>query len=99
MTFFRDWVLFMRDSVGKPSEKVNSREFWRVEFHLQVIDYELEPVVGIEPTTHGLQNRCSTTELNWPNICPPKSCLSPLTQFSGQRAPRLRIQPRREAFN
>ena len=26
---------------------------------------ELEPVVGIEPTTDGLQNRCSTTELNW----------------------------------
>ena len=26
---------------------------------------KLEPVVGIEPTTDGLQNRCSTTELNW----------------------------------
>src|SRR5438093_724045 len=25
----------------------------------------LEPVVGLEPTTDGLQNRCSTTELNW----------------------------------
>ena len=25
----------------------------------------LEPVVGVEPTTYGLQNRCSTTELNW----------------------------------
>jgi hypothetical protein len=25
----------------------------------------MEPVVGIEPTTDGLQNRCSTTELNW----------------------------------
>ena len=25
----------------------------------------LEPVVGIEPTTDGLQNRSSTTELNW----------------------------------
>ena len=24
-----------------------------------------EPVVGFEPTTDGLQNRCSTTELNW----------------------------------
>lgn len=23
-----------------------------------------EPVVGFEPTTDGLQNRCSTTELN-----------------------------------
>lgn len=29
----------------------------------------MEPVVGIEPTTDGLQNRCSTAELNWhPNI-------------------------------
>jgi hypothetical protein len=25
----------------------------------------VEPVVGVEPTTDGLQNRCSTTELNW----------------------------------
>src|SRR5271155_5819016 len=25
----------------------------------------MEPVVGFEPTTDGLQNRCSTTELNW----------------------------------
>ena len=30
---------------------------WRVE--------ELEPAVGFEPTTDGLQNRCSTTELSW----------------------------------
>src|SRR6266568_4075327 len=27
----------------------------------------MEPVVGLEPTTDGLQNRCSTTELNWLN--------------------------------
>lgn len=27
---------------------------------------ELEPAVGFEPTTDGLQNRCSTTELSWP---------------------------------
>jgi hypothetical protein len=27
----------------------------------------MEPVVGFEPTTDGLQNRCSTTELNWLN--------------------------------
>ena len=26
---------------------------------------DLEPAVGFEPTTDGLQNRCSTTELNW----------------------------------
>src|SRR5438128_10369100 len=26
---------------------------------------KVEPVVGFEPTTDGLQNRCSTTELNW----------------------------------
>ena len=29
---------------------------------------KLEPVVGIEPTTDGLQNRCSTTELHWPPV-------------------------------
>src|SRR2546430_1295671 len=28
--------------------------------------FEMEPVVGIEPTTHALRKRCSTTELNWP---------------------------------
>jgi hypothetical protein len=28
----------------------------------------MEPVVGFEPTTDGLQNRCSTTELNWLDI-------------------------------
>jgi hypothetical protein len=26
----------------------------------------VEPAVGIEPTTDGLQNRCSTAELSWP---------------------------------
>jgi hypothetical protein len=25
----------------------------------------MEPVAGFEPATDGLQNRCSTTELNW----------------------------------
>ena len=25
----------------------------------------LEPAVGFGPTTYGLQNRCSTTELRW----------------------------------
>ena len=30
---------------------------------MDLIQTELE--VGIEPTTDGLQNRCSTTELNW----------------------------------
>src|SRR5438046_3081494 len=28
-------------------------------------DIQVKPVVGIEPTTDGLQNRCSTAELNW----------------------------------
>ena len=32
---------------------------------LEVCDLKMEPVVGFEPTTDGLQNRCSTTELNW----------------------------------
>ncbi len=26
----------------------------------------MEPPVGIEPTTHCLQNSCSTAELRWP---------------------------------
>jgi hypothetical protein len=32
----------------------------------RALDFSLEPVVGIEPTTYGLRNRCSTTELHWP---------------------------------
>ena len=28
-------------------------------------DLKMEPMVGIEPTTYGLRNRCSTTELHW----------------------------------
>ena len=30
--------------------------------HLQL---EMEPMAGIEPTTDGLRNRCSTAELHW----------------------------------
>ncbi len=32
---------------------------------LEIGRLKMEPVVGFEPTTDGLQNRCSTTELNW----------------------------------
>jgi hypothetical protein len=35
---------------------------------------EVEPVVGFEPTTDGLQNRCSTTELNWLKNTENKGC-------------------------
>ena len=35
----------------------------------------MEPVVGFEPTTDGLQNRCSTTELNWLGGCIPAGFL------------------------
>ena len=28
----------------------------------------MEPAVGVEPTTDGLQNRCSTTELSRPGV-------------------------------
>ncbi len=31
---------------------------------LPVANSEAEPVIGFEPMTNGLQNRCSTTELN-----------------------------------
>lgn len=32
---------------------------------LEVAGEAVEPMVGIEPTTYGLRNRCSTTELHW----------------------------------
>ena len=44
----------------------------------------LEPVVGIEPTTDGLQNRCSTTELNW---------------LDGMKIKRLRLSFKEHAFH
>ena len=31
---------------------------------VNTVENVLEPVVGIEPTTYGLRNRCSTTELH-----------------------------------
>jgi hypothetical protein len=38
------------------------------QFHLE--EMKMEPMVGIEPTTYGLRNRCSTTELHWPETLP-----------------------------
>jgi hypothetical protein len=35
----------------------------------------VEPAVGFEPTTDGLQNRCSTTELSWHQKAPEAACL------------------------
>src|ERR1044071_3685107 len=32
---------------------------------LRLLMIRVEPMVGIEPTTYGLRNRCSTTELHW----------------------------------
>ena len=34
----------------------------------------MEPAVGFEPTTDGLQNRSSTAELSWPVIVIPVIC-------------------------
>ena len=44
--------------VGKPSRPP---ELSTGQFSLS------KPAVGLEPTTYGLQNRCSTTELRWLN--------------------------------
>lgn len=47
----------------------------------------MEPAVGIEPTTDGLQNRCSTTELRWPPASGTVDALSKklLTDLSSRR--------------
>ena len=42
----------------------------------------MEPVVGFEPTTDGLQNRCSATELNWLSIGRKNDKSRSLTMFS-----------------
>src|SRR5205807_9485664 len=49
---------------GKTAE-VSGRRQVLCRIGLQKLRLKLEPVVGFEPTTDGLQNRCSTTELNW----------------------------------
>jgi hypothetical protein len=40
----------------------------------------MEPVAGFEPATDGLQNRCSTTELNWQSKLSLKNYLVEPTQ-------------------
>ena len=52
--------IFTRERYRNMEEEVRVRA--RNDPHLAS---EVEPVVGFEPTTDGLQNRCSTTELNW----------------------------------
>ena len=44
----------------------------------------LEPAVGIEPTTGGLRNRCSTSELRWHSE---SDRIIPENQPDGQRFP------------
>jgi hypothetical protein len=43
----------------------SKRAFQRTTCWGSVCIYFVEPAVGIEPTTGGLQNRCSATELRW----------------------------------
>ena len=56
-----------------------------------LINEKLEPVVGIEPTTDGLQNRCSTTELHWleglGGTAPPTAPHANLRPGSSRRRP------------
>jgi hypothetical protein len=56
---------------------------------------KLEPVVGFEPTTDGLQNRCSTTELNWLNHNKNKHlrAVFDLLRFLQETFKRQRIKP------
>src|SRR5215475_855404 len=53
---------------------------------------KMEPVLGFEPRTDGLQNRCSTTELNWP---PPRPTLpepfSPRQALSSHPRDKIRV--------
>ena len=46
-----------------------SDEFDRMALEVLILGlssrFRVEPAVGVEPTTCGLQNRCSTTELCW----------------------------------
>src|SRR6266536_3312240 len=62
--------------------------------------WRLEPVVGIEPTTYGLRNRCSTTELHWLNGILPvanpalailEECKFMASQFATRATPTNRL--------
>src|SRR5690348_9849454 len=50
----------------------------------------MEPAVGFEPTTDGLQNRCSTTELSWRppgrNVTPIKKAPARFITLAGVRS-------------
>jgi hypothetical protein len=58
----------------------------------------MEPVLGFEPRTDGLQNRCSTTELNWPKYSNDNSLPLFVLLFRPGRPPSERPirDPRRE---
>ena len=53
----------------------------RLQFRTRLTSHhvKVEPAVGFEPTTDGLQNRSSTPELSWrnPNTQPALDALSP----------------------
>ena len=61
----RERCVFMRHSVALMLHYVNFKRESTPSKHQITLYLQMEPVVGIEPTTDGLQNRCSTTELNW----------------------------------
>jgi hypothetical protein len=53
----------------------------------------LEPVAGLEPATDGLQNRCSTTELNWQYPANMSPVPGPAArQFSGPDKQAIRVE-------
>jgi hypothetical protein len=60
----------------------------------------MEPAVGFEPTTDGLQNRCSTTELSWLPIMRDE-CSTFIRQNNafGDRPEHLRNGPRTMAVS
>ena len=59
-------------------------------------DWKMEPMIGFEPMTDGLRNRCSTTELHWQptiytrcrsQLCAPLPGRFPSTSTSPKRQP------------
>src|ERR1051326_2494197 len=50
---------------SSPKSPGRNSDWRQLPFSLGVWLRRLEPVQGFEPRTYGLQNRCSTTELNW----------------------------------
>ena len=61
-------TFFLVPEIGPPGLEPEITDSKSAVLPLHQRPFKMEPAVGIEPTTVGLQNQCSTTELCWPYV-------------------------------